>query len=77
MICEVNQRTHDACIEIGDEIDQINWYLFSQKLQRMLPIIIIVAQQSVAIRCFGSIQCNREVLKKVKFIDKLAHLCNL
>lgn len=46
-------------------IGQFNWHLFSYEIQKILPIIIMNAQQPVLIEWFGSISCVREVFKKV------------
>lgn len=35
-------------------------------VQKILPTILIHAQQPINIHCFGSIPCNRETFKKVK-----------
>lgn len=70
MVCEVVQRMHDAFMGINDEIGQFDWYLYSNVLQRMLLIIIIDAQHPIKYRCFGSLKCNRELFKTVKFNSK-------
>lgn len=51
-------------------IEGLDWYRFPIKLQKMLPIILIDAQQLVALDCFGSITCSREVFKQVREIAK-------
>lgn len=63
--CELAGR---VCIEF-DDIDaivgQFSWYLFSDEVKKMLPTIMINAQQEVGYECFGSVLCNRETFKKV------------
>ena len=63
--CELGQRITLAFYECSDLIDQLEWYLFPNKIQRMLPIIMSFAQQSVEMKCFGSAACNRETFKYV------------
>lgn len=46
-------------------IDALDWYIFPIEMQKMLPTILIEAQQLVALECFGSILCSREVFKQV------------
>ena len=75
MVCDFGQRINNAFMEISDEIDQFDWYLFSNKLQRILPVLIIGAKKSVGFKCFGSIGCDREAWKKVKFIRRVFSKC--
>lgn len=62
---ELGQRMNDAFEEIDLSIDQFNWYLFPIGIQRLLPMIIANAQQTVSMECFGSIVCTRDVFKNV------------
>lgn len=70
--CELCQRIENAFAEIDDMIDQFDWYLFPIEIQRILPIIITMAQKPITIECFGSISCNRDAFKKVSSTN---HLC--
>lgn len=70
MICELGQRISNAFEEIDDVIAQYNWYLFPDKLKRMLPIILMNTQDRVAFECFGSIACSREAFRKVCLIKE-------
>ena len=63
--CEISQRVNDAFNGLNLTIHQFDWYLFPIEIQRMLPMIIVVAQQPVTLECFGSISCSREVFKNV------------
>lgn len=62
---EMGQRLSNAFSEISDIIEQFEWYSFSLEMQKRLPIIIMNAQEIVAIQCFGSIASDRETFKKV------------
>lgn len=66
-VCEWGQSVTNAFEEITDEIETFDWYLFPLELQRMLPMILMVAQQSVEFECFGSISIRREYFRKVIF----------
>lgn len=70
--CEVAERITNEFLEIDYVIGHFDWYLYPTEVQRMLPIVIIMAQQPVVIECFGSISCSRETFKKVS--GKLIHL---
>lgn len=64
-ICGFSQRISNAFEEINDVIVQFDWYLFPIEINRMLPTILLVTQHSVALKCFGSMACNRETYKMV------------
>lgn len=63
--CELGERLTGAFGGICDEIENFNWYAFPIKVQRMLPVILIDAQEPVVLKCFGSISCVRDVFKRV------------
>lgn len=63
--CELCQRVSDAFEEIDDVIDQLDWYKYPSDIKRMLPMIMINAQEPTIIECFGSISCSRMVFKQV------------
>ena len=69
-ICECSQYVSNAFEEIDDEIETFDWYLYSHKLQRMLPIILMAAQQPVELNYFGSFSAVRETFKKVSLIQE-------
>lgn len=66
VVNEMGQRFSDAFNKVDDAVSQLNWYLFPNEVQRMLPTFIINTQEPVVIRFFGSNVCSREQYKKVK-----------
>lgn len=66
VICEIGKRASEAFEEIDDKIGALDWYLFPTQIQKILPIIMMDAQQIIALECFGSIFCNRETFKNVR-----------
>lgn len=70
LVCEIGHRLNNTFDEINFKIDQLDWYLLPIELKRMLPMIIGNAQQRESLKCFGSITCNRVVLKNVGKISK-------
>lgn len=46
-------------------IGQFKWYLFPLEVQKLLPTLMISAQQEVGFEYFGSKMCNRETFQKV------------
>lgn len=67
-VCEFGQRVSNAFIEIDSNIDQLDWYLFSLEMQKMLIILMIIAQKPVRLDVFGNISCDREDFKAVSEI---------
>lgn len=65
IMCELAQRGCDLFNNIDDKLVQLNWYLLPSEIQRILPLVMHVVQQTVEIKCFGSISCNRDTFKKV------------
>lgn len=63
--CELSQRLIDAFDKIHLNIDRCAWYLFPKEIKRILPIVIVYAQEPVSLECFGSLICNRDVFKNV------------
>lgn len=66
IICEIGERASESFEEIADEIQALDWYLFPLKIQKILPAMMVVAQQLVPLECFGNIFCNRETFKNVR-----------
>lgn len=65
--CELGQIACNAFEGICKRIETFDWYLFPCRIQRMLPMILIIAQQPTEFRCFGSVSLLREYFKKVSF----------
>lgn len=65
--CELPGRLSDRFDAINSQINKFNWYLFPLKMQQILPVVMIYAQQPVYLECFGSIPCDRETFKRVSY----------
>lgn len=65
VICELSGRLTYRFDDIDYIMTHFKWYLFPIEIQKILPTILINAQERVVIECFGSIPCDRETLKKV------------
>lgn len=66
VVCEFGQKVCDAFFEIDDEICQLDWYLFSIEIQKILLTLMINTQKPVSLGVFGNITCDREDFKKVR-----------
>lgn len=64
--CELGERFASAFEGVSDLIDQFEWYQFPLEVQKLLPTLLIHTQQRIALKCFGSISCDREALKSVR-----------
>lgn len=62
---ELGERMAGAFENISEVIEQLNWYMFPRRIQKMLPIIINVAHVEVVLDCFGSTACLRESFEMV------------
>lgn len=67
---EAGQRFSDAFAELEYVANNLNWNLFPNKVQRILPLLIFNVQQPIVIQFFGSAVCGREQFKKVNIANK-------
>lgn len=66
VLCEFGEKVGAVFEEISIAVDQLNWYLFPIGTRKLLPTVLIVAQEPVGLDIFGSISCNRRTFKEVK-----------
>lgn len=64
-VCEFGHKISDKFDEFGYEISQLDWYLFSLEIQKMLPFFLIVADRPPDLNVFGDVSCGREDFKMV------------
>lgn len=64
-ICESGENVCVAFEQIKDALDQFDWHLLPHKNMKMIPTIYIATQTPAEIDIFGSIACNRQLLKMV------------
>lgn len=67
-VCEFGERLYGTFEEINAVYNQFAWYSFPYNVQQMLPILIMVAQNPIELRVFGSIACGRITLQNVSKI---------
>lgn len=63
--CEFGQRVSAAFENIHDTISLAEWYAFPLRTQKLLPVMMIVAEHQISIKVFGNISCVRETFKTV------------
>lgn len=64
-VYEFGERLSGSFEELNDEYDQFAWHLFPMKAQRMLTVLLRMAQKPIELRVFGSTPCGRITLKNV------------
>lgn len=69
LFCYFGEVVTTAFEELSDEIYQCDWDTFSYKIRRILPNIMLVAQEPVHIQAHGGIRCTRDTFKKVISIN--------
>lgn len=68
--CEIGEKVSIIFIQINNDLDRINWYLFSNDKQKMFNIILCFCKESVVLEGFGSIRASRNVFKEVSLLRK-------
>lgn len=63
--CEMGHRFRDAFSDMNDALGQLNFYLFPIDIQRILPTVIMYAQEPLNVGFFGSLSATREQFKQV------------
>lgn len=76
LTCEFGERLTIVFDELEYEIEQFDWYLFPNEIQRILLTLMVFGQQEVSLQCFGSTSTNREAFKKVPRFDRMKSLSN-
>lgn len=65
IFCELGDRITDQFNKIPNAIYHRNWYTFLKEIQRMIPMILMAAQQPVALQGFANLKFIRESFRKV------------
>lgn len=63
---EICQRISSAFDRIDYKLTGLNYYLLPIDVWKILPVIIVNAQEPISIGCFGSISCERITFKNVE-----------
>lgn len=66
LICEMAEEISSAFGEIEDEMNEMDWHLFSIRTQKKMLFTLMNAQQPVKFTGFGNLPANRETMKRVK-----------
>lgn len=70
--CELGQRFTNAFVDVDNVLSQIRWYLLPNEMQRILPMVLIYAQEPIVVQFFGSMSCSRTQFKSVSNFQSIA-----
>lgn len=65
LFCNFGENVTNRFSAINDSVYECSWYSFPKEVQRILPIVMVSAQQSLVIKAFGNILCTRQTFKTV------------
>lgn len=65
VFCELGINVTDRFNRIPDQIYDSEWYTFPMDIQRILPTVMVAAQQPLVLQGFANLKCTRESFKKV------------
>lgn len=66
ILCYAGEEVSATFEDVADEIYQCEWDSFPYQIRRILPIVMIVAQDPVQIKGYGGIPCSLDRYKKVE-----------
>lgn len=71
LFCHFGEIVSSRFDEIDNAMFQSEWYLFPNRIQRVLPLVISGTQQPVIIRGFGNLLLTDDSFKRVSGRYKL------
>lgn len=69
--CEIGERAINECNKIEYEIYEFDWYTFPIEIRKILPTLILVAQEKCVVKLFGSNAVCRNTFGCVSVINDL------
>lgn len=72
--CEMGQQVTNSFGKIENTLTQMDWHLFPIETQRMMPMLLMVAQQPLEFMGYGNFSATRDIMKKVAQILNLQML---
>lgn len=69
--CEFSEIVACQFEIFSEELYQCDWYLATNRLQRMFLVVLANAQQPMDIHGYAGIECTRDTFKKVFIIIRL------
>lgn len=67
--CEFGERVSNSFTEVNKITDQMDWYLFPNEIQRMLPTFFIAFQRPSFFQGYGNIIYQRITFKQVSILS--------
>lgn len=66
IFCNLGENMTTRFSQIDNLIYCCDWYTFPYEIQRILPTVMMSAQQPIIFQGFANLKCTREAFKKVK-----------
>lgn len=66
MTCELCEQISTAYEDFESTLLQQSWYLYPNKLKRLLPVVISLAQKEAVVQGIGSVVASRETFQRVR-----------
>lgn len=71
MMCIYGDDVTSQFGEIHNSIYKCDWPKYPLRIQKLIPMMLIVAEKPVYIQGYMNIRCNRELIKKVPNANNL------
>lgn len=73
IFCEIGEKLKSSFNQIDDEFNNLDWYLFPMDGMKIVSMIMIITQKTVALRGYRNIEYDREQFKKVTGLSVILH----
>lgn len=67
VFCDLGENVSTQFGQIDNLIYCCDWYTFPKDIQRLLPIVMMAAQEPVVLQGFINLKCTRDAFKKVNW----------
>lgn len=64
--CEMGEQVTSAFEEIEHMLAELDWHLFPSEIQRMMPMLLMVARQPVDFMGYGNLPASRYTMQRVR-----------
>lgn len=70
VLCMFGNETTTRFDEIYESFCQCPWNEFPLELQKLLPMVLLIAKEPIYLKGYMSVKCTREFMKTVIFVTK-------
>lgn len=65
LFCYIGNHLTREFSRFGDEVYQLDWYMFPLQLQNNLPMALVLMQKNVYLEAYGGVGCTLKVFQRV------------